>query len=244
MNQVKGTGKNLYSLLNLTKENPSRTVETKITLTSDILLGMYSPRNADISVPQVFHFLTWEPYSPKPGAWSRVKGAVFWSDSGLDLGKGPSRRLRICSCCSNASLISMHPKQNLKIILLQIITYPLFPNSRHHLSSGGKGLCSQILRTPTHLWGFMFNLAMILFCARMGLGTHPYLYFTCRMWKPKFPHSPSIPGDQGSLTPELQVNTVLSLISPSCFFPSSHSFGDSWVHASFAKWYGQVTMWI
>lgn len=65
---------------------------------------MYSPRKADISVPQFFHFLTWELYSPKPGAWSTDKGAVFWSDSGLDLGKGPSPRLRIWSYCSNASL--------------------------------------------------------------------------------------------------------------------------------------------
>lgn len=166
MNQVKGTGKSLYSLLNLTKENPSRTVEIKIKPTSYILLGMYSPRNADMSVPQFFHFLTWGPYSPQPGAWSRVKGAVFWSDSGSGLGKSSSPRLRISSCCSNVSLgpeMSMNPTQNLKIVSLLTTTYPLFPNSSHHLSSG-KGSCCQILRTPAHLWGLMFNLDMTVLC--------------------------------------------------------------------------------
>lgn len=124
------------------KENPSRTDETKITPTSYILLGLYSSRNADISVPQFFHFLPWEPHSPKPGAWSGSR--VQCSDLTLDW--------------------TWAKVQNMKTILLQTITYPLFLNSRHHLSSGGKCSCSQILKTPTHLWGLMFNLSMTVLC--------------------------------------------------------------------------------
>lgn len=129
------------------KENPSRTDETKITPTSYILLGLYSSRNADISVPQFFHFLPWEPHSPKPGAWSGSR--VQCSDLTLDW--------------------TWAKVQNMKTILLQTITfYFLTLDIISAQVASVPALRFSRLQLTCEAW---CSTCPWLFYARMGLGT-------------------------------------------------------------------------
>lgn len=183
------------------------------------------------------------------------QGQRFWFDSRLDLGKGPSPRLWICSYCATISLRAVvgplpYPGQNQVMISLQASHNLYFLTLYMSLELRWQGfLLWGTWKVPSWNLEGLWLTSELIYSLRLwhhsvtewepARHVHP-LHLTSRCESQSAHAGIEAAGSLSLHTRspglhEQQPHTkaagkVLSLISPICFFLSwRHSFWDSWV---------------